>query len=144
MGFLDDLAAAKAAVEGGDRVVTPNIDVAVNGRVYTILFIRSDAVAWSKACMKHPPRPDVALDLQWGYNLSAVPLEVAPESARVLEDGDETKLTAEQWADLFAIMPGRTRRTIEANVWQLNENDPQQEIERAKKASRRPSRKKSA
>lgn len=144
MGFLEDLQAAKAAVDSGDRVVTPNIDVVVNGRVYTVLYIRSDSAAWAEACVKHPPRPDVALDLQWGYNLSAVPVEVAEKSARVLEDGEEKTLTAEQWADLFEIMPGRTRRTIEANVWQLNENDPQQEIERAKKASRRPSRKKSA
>jgi hypothetical protein len=142
MGFLEDLAAAKAAVEGGDRVVTPPIEVTVNGQVYSLLFIRSASAAWSEACIKHPPRLDVELDKQWGYNLSAVSLEVAAESARVLDDGEEIRLSAEQWADLFDVMPGRNRRMIEATVWHLNEREPELEIARAKKASRRAPRKK--
>ena len=142
MGFKEDLAAAKASVDAGDRVKTDVIPVAVNSALYEFVFYRSDSADWARDTLKHPPRPGVAVDLRNGYDLSGVTREVAPSAGRLLEDGAEVVLSAEEWADLWAVVPGASARLIEANVWQLNENDPVQEIARLKKASQVASRKK--
>lgn len=125
---------------------TELLPVVVNGSAYEIRFYRSGSEAWSQATAKHPPREGVALDFRNGYNLTAVTREIAPESGRLVDGGDEQSLTAEQWADLWAVMPPATARLIEANVWHMHEYDTEQEILRAKKASRpaRGSRKKSS
>ena len=135
MGFLEDLSAAKAAVDAGDRVKTAPIPVVVNGALHSVVFYRSESADWARDTLKHPPREGVGVDRRNGYDLSGVTLEVAPVSGRVVIDGEETVLGAEQWATLFEVIDGATRRLIDANVWQLNENDPMQQVERLKKAS---------
>jgi hypothetical protein len=142
VGFKEDLAAAKASVDAGDRVKTEVIPVAVNSALYEFVFYRSASADWARDTLKHPPREQVAVDLRNGYNLTGVTREVAPSTGRLLEDGAEVVLSAEEWADLWAVIPGASARLIEANVWQLNENDPVQEIARLKKASLVASRKK--
>ena len=135
MGFKEDLAAAKAHVT--DRVKTPPIPVVVEGNLHEIVFYRASSEAWSLAAIKHPPRPGVNLDLRNGYDLTGATREIAPTYGRVLDGDDELELSAEEWADLWAVMAPAAARTIEANVWHVHEHDAEQEIERAKKASRR-------
>ena len=143
MGFREDLAAAKEHV--ADRVKTPVVPAVINGKLYNVVFYRADSPVWSAATMNHPPRDGIALDFRNGYNLTAVTRTISASAGRIVEDGEEIQLTAEEWADFWEIAPPQTARLIEANVWHVHEYDAEQEIERAKKASspRRASRKKS-
>ena len=144
MGFKEDLAAAKSHV--ADRVKTVPIPVVVNEKLHEVVFYRAGTAEWAEATIKYPPREGVSLDHQNGYNLTAATREIAPKYGRVLEDGAEVELSAEEWADFWEVMPPASSRTIEANVWHIHEYDAVQEIERAKKAStpRTRSRKKSS
>lgn len=144
MGFKDDLAAAKAAVaEGAPK--SPVIEAVINGVVHQVVFYRASQEDWSHATMKHLPRMDVALDRKNGYNLAGASREISAACGRVLEGDVETEMSAEDWADFWAVIAPATARNIEASVWHLHEFDAEQEIEAAKKGSkRRPvSRKKS-
>lgn len=144
MSFKDDLAAAKAAV--AEEVTTsPVIEVAVNGTIYPVLFHRASPEDWSHATTKHLPREDVGLDLKNGYNLSAATREISVKYGRVLEGNVETTRDAGEWADLWEIIAPAKARNLEAVVWYLHEKDAEQEIEAAKKGSKRgpASRKKS-
>ena len=141
MGFKDDLAAAKAHVS--DRVQTPRIEVVVDGKLHEVVFYRASTEDWARATIKHPPREGVALDYRNGYNLTAATREIAAAYGRVVDGVDEVELSAEEWDDFWSVMAPATARTIEANVWHVHEFDAEQEIERAKKASkRRPSSRK--
>lgn len=144
MSFKDDLAAAKTTVaEGAPK--SPVIEAVVNRTVHEVVFYRASSEEWSRATMKHLPRLDVALDRKNGYNLAGVSREISATCGRVLEGDVETEMSAEDWADFWAVIAPATAKNIEASVWHLHEYDAEQEIEAAKKGSkRRPaSRKKS-
>ena len=154
MSFKDDLVAAKAAVDAGDRVKTPPIPVVVSGTAYEVVFYRASTEDWSNATMKHPPRPGVNVDQQNGYNISRAAREISAKYGRLVVDGEEVELTVtpaskdqpavDEWADLWAVIAPAAARMLEANVWVLHEKDAERELEEAKKGSapRRVSRKK--
>ena len=146
MGFKEDLAAAKAAVDSGDRVKTPEIPVVLNGTAYGVVFYRVSNLDWSAVTIKHPPRAGVDMDTRNGYDIAGVAREVSAEYGRLIVDGEEQELDAAEWADLWASVAPAAARTLEANVWFLHERDAELELERAKKGSarRRPSAKKSS
>jgi hypothetical protein len=135
VGFRESLAAAKQHV-AEERIKTVPIPVVVDGEIHEVVFYRASTADWAAAAMKHPPRPGIALDQRNGYNLTAATREIAPEYGRILEDGTEVELTVEEWADFWEVMAPAASRTIEANVWHVHEFDAEQEILRAKKASR--------
>lgn len=141
MGFLDDLAAAKEKVT--DRVKTPEIECLINGAVHSVVFYRASQLDWSRVTAQHPPREGVWVDTRNGYDVAAVARALSPGYGRVVGDDGELELTAEQWADVWLVLPPTTARLIEANVWSLHEHDTEQQIAQAKKASRRKSRRKS-
>ncbi len=146
MGFKDDLAAAKASAEMSASTLSPSVQVAVNGVLYEVAFYRASTADWARTTMKNPPRVDVPLDLKNGYNLSAAARDHSVEYGRVVGGEEEVKLSAEEWADLWEVVSPTSARFIEATIWHMHEHDAEQEIERAKKASKpRPaSRKKSS
>lgn len=142
MGFLDDLAAAKEQPKQKSQPVA----VTVNGKLYELVFYRADGDVWAETVARHPARPDAVIDLRYGYNFNAVVLEIAPQTGRVLEDGTEADIPAKAWADLIPALSGAEIGRVTDAIWALNEWEPAQEIERAKKASkpRAGSRRKSA
>lgn len=144
MGFKENLAAAKADVE--TQVKTPTIPVVVNGTAYDVVFYRVSTLDWSAVTIKHPPRPDIPMDAANGYDISGVAREISAEYGRLVEDGEEKQLAADEWVDLWEVVAPATGRLLEANVWFLHERDAELEIEAAKKALKpRPaSRKKSS
>lgn len=136
MGFKEDLAAAKAKVSDGSAAKSPVIEAVLNETVYELVFHKATPVDWSHATMKHLPRPDVSLDLRNGYNLSGASREISAKYGRRIEDGAEVELPADDWVDLWEAIEPATARVIEANIWHLHEHDAEQEIQRAKKASK--------
>lgn len=140
MGFLDDV---KAVAEKGKPSKT--VEVALNGKVYELKFYRADGDAWAECVARHPARLDSQIDVRFGYNFNAVVLDIGATTARILEDGEEAEIPEDVWESFVRSLSGHEVGKIADSVWALNEWDPIQEIERAKKASAsRGSRRKSA
>jgi hypothetical protein len=131
MSFEDDLAAD----------VDPdwlNVDIQLNGKPYTFRFTAMNGLDWATECDRHPARPGVKLDLQYGYNLRSIAEAVAPVcGVRVVGDplGEETEaLSAEQWETLLGKADGQTYRHLTDAIWAVNEYLPAQAVVAAKKA----------
>ena len=137
MSFLDDLAAAKDA---GKQKSQP-VPVIVNGSLYELVFYRADGNVWADTTAQNPPRADVAIDRRYGYNFNAVVLEMAPKTGRLV---DGTSIPDEAWAGLIPTLSGAEIAAVTDAIWALNEWNPAQEIEKAKKALTAGSRKKSS
>jgi len=140
LGFLDDLAAAKSSPKQKSQPVS----VTVNGSLYELVFYRADGDVWAETVSRHPARGDSLIDRRYGYNFNAVVLEIAPKTGRVVEGDTDTEIPAESWADLVPALSGAEIGRITDAIWALNEWDPAQEIERAKKALKAGSRRKSS
>ena len=136
MGFLEDVAAAKSA----PKKLSAPVPVLLNGTLYELVFERADGDVWAECVSRHPARADAVIDLRYGYNFNAVVLEIAPKTGRL---ADGTAIPGEAWADLIPSLAGAEIAAVTDAIWALNEWDPAQEIERAKKASKAGSRKKS-
>jgi hypothetical protein len=137
VGFLEDIAAAKAA----PKPVSPPVDVVVNGALYELVFERADGDVWAECVSRHPVRADSVIDRRYGYNFNAVVLEMAPKTGRL---ADGTVIPDEAWADLIPSLAGAEIAAVTDAIWALNEWNPAQEIEKAKKALTAGSRKKSS
>ncbi|MDR6907468.1 hypothetical protein J2X63_003176 [Agromyces sp. 3263] len=137
MGFLEDVAAAKAA----PKPKSSPVPVIVNGALYELVFERADGDVWAECVSRHPARLDSLIDKRYGYNFNAVVLEMAPRTG-ALADG--TAIPAEAWADLIPSLAGAEISAVTDAIWALNEWNPAQEIEKAKKASKVGSRRKSS
>ncbi|MFL5736925.1 MAG: hypothetical protein ACJ76P_06270 [Actinomycetota bacterium] len=118
---------------------------AARGTYWTFRFVQLPGPEWAEITFRNPPRPDIAIDVQYGYNYHSVARAAAAQSGAVLhretaEDGTETerleKLSPEQWADLWVALSGRDFERIASNVWDLNEYGPQRRLEAAGKAFR--------
>ena len=130
MSVIERLAAAKAAAVSKSEPLT----VVVDGELVELIFYRADGVEWANTTARHPARDDVALDRHFAYNTLAVCMEVAPSTGRVLEDGEEVTLTAEQWADLFSLIAGTETSAVVSAIWTLNEWAPREQVAELKKA----------
>lgn len=100
-------------------------------------FYKMDGLAWAALIAEHPPRTNVHLDLRYGFNLHAVVPNVVPLTGRVVDGEAEVTLPRDQWKDLLAVLSGFEVERIADAIFVLNEWDPQQAVERAKKASAR-------
>lgn len=128
MSFVDDLAAAKAAEPD-----TADVNVELNGKRYLLRFTRTSGTEYAAETLRHPPRLDVGLDKQYGYNLSSLTLALSPKCARLV-DGDElVELSADQWADLFAAADGGAVEEMQNTIFHLNEFASAKAVAAAKK-----------
>lgn len=116
---------------------------AADGTVWTFRFVQLSGPEWSEITIRNPPRPDVAIDLRYGYNYHQSARQAAARNGAVVrketaEDGTETEtleqLEPGQWTDLWATLSGRDFERIAATVWDLNEYGPQRRLEAASKA----------
>jgi hypothetical protein len=137
VGFLEDIAAAKAA----PKETSAPVAVIVNGTLYELVFERADGDVWAECVSRHPVRVDAVIDRRYGYNFNAVVLEMAPRTGRL---ADGTAIPAEAWADLIPSLAGAEIAAVTDAIWALNEWNPAQEIEKAKKALKAGSRRKSS
>jgi hypothetical protein len=141
-----DEAAAKHAEDARFGMVDPSVELgdkidklreSAVDETDVLRFYKMDGLAWAALIAEHPPRPNVLLDLRYGFNLHAVVPNVAPQTGRVVDGDEELTLTREEWKDLLSILSGYEVERIADAVFTLNEWDPQQAVERAKKASTR-------
>lgn len=138
MSFLEDIEAAKSAPKNRSEPVA----VLVNGNLHELVFYRADGDVWAECVSRHPARPDAKIDLRYGYNFNEVVLEIAPTTGRLIEKGVEADIPADAWAVLIPALSGAEISRVTDAIWALNEWDPAQEIEKAKKALSAGSKKK--
>lgn len=142
MSFSDDLNDTPTERDWAD------LEIALNGNLYTLRFTALDGLAWANECAKAPARPGMTFDSYFGYDLQALTKNVAPLCGVLVNaDGTTTPLRVEpvnrihpeaprvdEWADLFAKMGGQTFRRIGDVLFELNENLPMKAVAEAKKA----------
>lgn len=127
-----------------------------DGTVVTLRFEALPGQAWAEIIARHPARPDVGIDVVYGYNYHEVakaaavyhdPGTVPGELGRGYADrvippeGDETEpaivpVTPEQFAGILEVVTGHEFERIASAIWDLNDYGPQQRLANAGKASR--------
>lgn len=120
------------------KVLQDQIDAlteAAKASLVTLKFYRLSGLAWATLTARNPLRPDVLIDVRYGYNFHAVVQAAAPDCGRLVDGDDETLLTADDWADLFAVLSGYDVARVCDALFYLNEWDPSQAVERLKKDS---------
>jgi hypothetical protein len=101
----------------------------------TFRFTALPGPDWAEIIARSFPRPNVPLD-SYGYNYHEVARVAGARSGgRLLDDGTVEPVPAEQWAQLWPVLSGHEFEKIAIAVLELNEWDPQQQIESAKKGS---------
>jgi hypothetical protein len=128
--FGEKIAAANAA----PREKCDPVEVLLNGVVESFVFEQVAGETWATVTAKNPAVGSGLIALRYGYDVHKVVQEIAPKSGVGLVDGEEVKLSPEEWADLFAVLDGHSIGLIADAVWYLNEWNPQQRIAKAKKA----------
>lgn len=128
MTFAEDLAAAKAA---GRR--TLDVPVTINETRYKFRFSQMDGAEYAAETLRHAPDFSVPLHRQYGYDLNSLSRAVTPRCAVLLDGDNEVPLSAEEWADLFAVADGGAQEEIANTVFTLNEFATARAVELAKK-----------
>jgi hypothetical protein len=131
MGFLEDL-----AKQQGSPQPTADAVVQIGDSSYTFRFTRMRGIQWAVEAVKHPARPGVLLDARYGYNLHDMVRAVAPLTGARVDGDDLVQVETKQWKALFESLDAAGVQEIVDTVWALNEWNPQQELEAAKKALR--------
>lgn len=139
----------KSAKEKRTEVASDTVEVTVGDQLVTLKFRELPGVDWVNLTRQHPIRPDTVIDRRYGYNLDAVCRAAAEVSGVVIQDGEEvtlrvdpvdprrpTKKRVNEWEELFEVLSGPDNARIVDCIWALNEYNPQQRTEAAKKASR--------
>jgi hypothetical protein len=116
VSFKDDLAAAREA-----EATTADVAVELNGHRHVLRFSRMNPVEYAEETLRHPPRLEIGVDREFGYNLTSLTVAVAPRCA-VLIDGETSEpLSAEEWADVFAAADAGAIQNMQNTVFHLNE-----------------------
>jgi len=136
MTDFDELLARAQAKE----VAVEQLEVVVAGEVVTLEFTEVPTSVWSRITVKHPPRADVPIDRTFQYNYHAASEESLVEYATRVEGDERVKMSAEQWAALLGVLSSWDRSRLFDVVWGMNEWEPYQRTQDAKKASARASK----
>lgn len=129
---------AKRFQEEHDRLVedAAKLDAEeADASLATLRFWELPGDEWIAITMAYPPRADVALDENRGYNVHAASKDAAQVNGRVVEGDELIELTGSQWADLWDQLPGRALSLVCDAVFDLNEFNPQVRLSRLGKAS---------
>lgn len=128
--FVDDL---KAEFEA-ERPYR-DVPVKLNGTLHTLRFTQMSGADWTSAGDQTVARPNVLIDVRYGYNIRALTYIAAPKSGKLLESGTLTDLTDDQWRNLLKTIPGPSFNAIADALYVLNEYEPAEAVEALKKAS---------
>jgi hypothetical protein len=128
MGFAEDLEAVKTA---GRR--TDVVPIQLNGKRYKLKFTQMIGSEYAAETLRHPPRMEIPIDREFGYNLSSLSEAIAPKCGVLLDGKEEIELTNEQWADIFA-SDGGTAQEIVNSIFSLNQTATAKGLQQLKKA----------
>jgi hypothetical protein len=131
------------------RVELKMLELQAADALVTLRFRRLPGRVWGELADRFPPRAQVPIDRQFGYNLDGLCMAAAmyrrepdepggepgPAYGFRLEDGTEVPLSTEEWHELFDRVSGSDYRAIRDTVWLLNDFGPRQQREAAVKVS---------
>lgn len=139
--FKSALAAAKAALATPE---TDTLEVTVGDLLVTLKARELPSTEWTAITAKHPPRMDVLIDMNYGYDWHASADEAARVSVVRVEDGADVPFEfieatkdvegVDEWADLVSTLSSPDLTQVRNLVWELNEFRPAVRTEKAKKA----------
>ncbi len=118
------------------------VKIMLGGEPVELVFERIDGKLWAQQCAKYPPRLDVPIDRNYGYNFHQVVISVTPESGRLVTDDGLVPLDEDHWRGIFAdgVLSGHDFQRIVDAVWSVNEWGPQEKVRALSKASARASK----
>ncbi|MET0888384.1 MAG: hypothetical protein ABWX92_18260 [Mycetocola sp.] len=123
------------------RAALQELEDAAGDAVVTLRFTQLPGEKWTALTSLYPPRPNVAVDENYGYNFDTVTLAAArfvDPAGRVygvrLEDGEEFPLSDAQWDALVDALSGHEVSAIRNTVWGLNEYMPEMQLKAMGKA----------
>ena len=128
MGFKEDIA---AAIAGTRRSIT--VPIELNGHKYKFKFTQMDGTEYAAETLRHPPRLEIGLDREFGYNLNSLSQAVAPKCGVRLDGAEEIEMSAEEWADLFAAADGGAVQEIANTIFTLNQFASAKAVQAVKK-----------
>lgn len=128
MGFKEDVEAAKA--EPARFAILP---IEVAGKRHKFKFTKMDGVAFAAETLRHPPRMEITIDREFGYNVSALSLAVAPLCGVRLDGDEHVSMSADEWRELFDVVDGGAIESITNTIFELNEFSSAKAVRAAKK-----------
>ena len=141
-----ELEAAKAADANDQRMSAPatanevqeRLDALTDeakGSIITLKFTRLPGNQWAELTARCPVRIEAPIDLQYGYNMHKACTLAAPINGVLLDDDDaESKLSDEEWDDLFSTISGVDFGQIIDAIYAVNAYDPAVRLNALKKA----------
>jgi len=111
-----------------------DVQVVFGGELITLRFREMLGTEWAAITANNPPRLEALVDRRFGYNVHAVCQAAAPVSGVHVDGDSEVKWSAEQWALFFPEISGPGFAEICDAIWGLNQWNPQQRVEKLKKA----------
>lgn len=147
--ILKEIEAAKQIDASDQRLAGPNdaavaplrerlaaIEADAAESLLTLRFRRLPGNEWAALTLHHPPRPEVAVDRQWGYNIDSLCGAAAAHHSddgtaygfrvETDDDGNETEIPMDvaTWADLFSVLSGSDVEDVRDAIWAINEHEP--------------------
>lgn len=121
MGLRDLIGKARSELSGVEPVVQ---DVEVGGELVSFGFLPVGGAKWDELTVTHPPRKNATLDMNLGYDVSAVARAYPVDKITV--DGEP--VAAEDWAELFDVISSPNIKNITSVLWGINQLDPAKKL----------------
>lgn len=132
MSKLDDLIRkAKAEIVEPE---TSDLEVLFGGEVVSFRFTKLDPMVWRNLTASFPARDGSTRDMRLGYNYDLAPSAYPATHIHLMDGEDAGEVTKEQWSDVFARLQSPDLFNISTLLWGMHEWEPQQQVEKAKKA----------
>ena len=116
------------------------VPVTLAGRQVGVRFMPVSGADWRELVLKHPPRSDIAQDVNLGYNvddvvsaypnLALVDGDDVDDMIRPGEDGPES-----MWPEIWDRLTATGRKDLATAIWFAHERNPERLVTDAGKAS---------
>lgn len=137
MKLEDLLAEADAQMEAVEPITVP---VKLGEQTVGVRFLPMDGPGWRALTVRHPPREDVTVDRNHGYNIESV-VGAYPDVALIIGDEvDDMRRTQDDgsvkslWPETWKRLTATGRDDVAAEMWAAHELVPERLVGQAGKA----------
>lgn len=140
MSAFSDLLAAHKAEKASAPRNSKIVPLTLKGTLVRVKLYELDSDEWARIVAHCPPDVKAPMDRAYGYSMSAVTVAALPVCGYVLEGDEEIRPRVvpdegvNEWSDLLKVIAGSELVKLEQAVFSLNQWEPDQRIEAAKKA----------
>lgn len=119
MTLKEEIAAAKAAIDNAEPT---ELDVELLGKLKRVAIKPVLGGVWDALTVAHPPRPNVTMDKNAGYDTDSLPADYPVDKITV--DGEIP--AEEDWRELFHTLSSPNRNNIAMVLWGINRYEQEQ------------------